>query len=325
MSEQETSTSISPHSIPSLPPLPPSPSHCHNLSRRHATDVNQRCITSPPPPRRTHRRSHSEIPYQFATIKDAPFVSEAQYTLMEREPAFQESLWHKSKPTSIHVNVKEETQWGNARDGHLMEAVSEREVEVEGGDDLFSMYIDVDKIENLPNSSASETLDNSNAVKRTGKEGISGNPTATSLNDGKKIEVPCLEKQESIHDVTDSNKEDSENEDSAMGDSVERDSEITDDGCKQRVGKVKRLGSSYHSRSASMDGITYSMNGVDEHDNVTFHGRHVHHQHRRSMDGSLDFKHNLNSGVFDGAELEKIMANDKLAEIASVDPKRAKR
>jgi len=43
------------------------------------------------------------------------------------------------------------------------------------------------------------------------------------------------------------------------------------------------------------------------------------------MDGSTSFKHDLLAGEFDGVDVKKVMSSDKLADIALIDPKRAKR
>jgi hypothetical protein len=59
-------------------------------------------------------------------------------------------------------------------------------------------------------------------------------------------------------------------------------------------------------------------------------GRQIRHSHSLSIDGSLNIKVTMPSGgtrggEFEGFEMKKIMSNEKLAEIALVDPKRAKR
>jgi chromosome segregation ATPase len=43
------------------------------------------------------------------------------------------------------------------------------------------------------------------------------------------------------------------------------------------------------------------------------------------MDGSTSFKHDLLAREFDGVDVKKVMSSDKLADIALIDPKRAKR
>ncbi|CAM6054181.1 unnamed protein product [Sphagnum tenellum] len=53
--------------------------------------------------------------------------------------------------------------------------------------------------------------------------------------------------------------------------------------------------------------------------------RRARHQHSNSMDGSTSFKHDLLAGEFDGVDVKKVMSSDKLADIALIDPKRAKR
>lgn len=54
-------------------------------------------------------------------------------------------------------------------------------------------------------------------------------------------------------------------------------------------------------------------------------GRRARHQHSSSMDGSTSFKHELLSAELDAADAKKVMNSTKLADIALIDPKRAKR
>jgi hypothetical protein len=49
------------------------------------------------------------------------------------------------------------------------------------------------------------------------------------------------------------------------------------------------------------------------------------HQHSSSMDDSTSFKHDMLSSDYEGADTKKVMATAKLADIALIDPKRAKR
>eukprot|EP00250_Pteridium_aquilinum_P013986 c21706_g1_i1 orf=527-2626(-) len=327
MSEQDSPLpGMSAPSIPSLPPLSPSPSNYPSTSRRCAADLNQMAITSPP--QKGHRRSHSEIPFRFSTGADTLFGRGVGQALPKGgEAGTEEMSWQRFKATNVHV--KEELQWGNERDDQgAMEVVSERGGEGEGGDDLFSMYIDVDKIDSFHNAGAAEAPDSSeNNAKRLDKGGRSRASSSASL-DNEKTPLMSSEKGESFQEGTDSDKEDSEKEeDSFMGDSNERDLETFGNGKAKEMKTDGETCGPFHVRSASMDGFVHSLKGGNDLQQgmPPAPNKQARHQHSLSMDGSLNFKLNLPNGDFDGAEMKKIMANDKLAEIALLDPKRAKR
>ncbi|CAM6051432.1 unnamed protein product [Sphagnum compactum] len=87
----------------------------------------------------------------------------------------------------------------------------------------------------------------------------------------------------------------------------------------------------YHSMSPSMDGVPAVSNGgrssiaMASGSSIASDIRRARHQHSNSMDGSTSFKHDLLTGEFDGVDVKKVMSSDKLADIALIDPKRAKR
>lgn len=279
------------------------------------------------PPQRGHRRSHSEIPFRFSTGADALFGRAlGQAPPKGSEVGAEETSWQRFKATNL--NVKQELQWGNEREAQgVMEAVGERGGEGEGGDDLFSMYIDVDKIDSFQNAGAVDVQDSSeNNIKKMDK-GVRSRASSSASQDNEKTPLLSSEKGESFQEGSDSDKEDSEkDEDSLMGDSNERDSEPSGNGKLNEAKAEKEMRGPFHARSASMDGHVQSLKGgSDVHQSTPSRNKQVRHQHSLSMDGSLNFKLNFPNGDFDGAEMKKIMANDKLAEIALLDPKRAKR
>eukprot|EP00246_Nothoceros_aenigmaticus_P002138 TRINITY_DN12935_c0_g1_i1.p1 TRINITY_DN12935_c0_g1~~TRINITY_DN12935_c0_g1_i1.p1 ORF type:complete len:478 (-),score=67.78 TRINITY_DN12935_c0_g1_i1:713-2146(-) len=90
----------------------------------------------------------------------------------------------------------------------------------------------------------------------------------------------------------------------------------------------------HHSRSLSVDGVLSNFNsgrvGVGGGSGSTSHIpseqlRRATHRHSASMDGSSSFKSDFLSGDLDSAEAKKALATNKLADIALIDPKRAKR
>ncbi|KAL7612292.1 hypothetical protein Lser_V15G07481 [Lactuca serriola] len=106
-------------------------------------------------------------------------------------------------------------------------------------------------------------------------------------------------------------------------------SSINDKGIKRSAGG-DIAPTTRHYRSVSMDSFMGRMNFVDESPKLPpSPGGHI---GQLSPNNSIDSNSNTNTfslefgnGEFTGAELKKIMANEKLAEIALSDPKRAKR
>lgn len=75
-----------------------------------------------------------------------------------------------------------------------------------------------------------------------------------------------------------------------------------------------------------MDSIMSKMHTFSEDiEQEPSQGRNVRHSHSNSMDGSTNFNVEFGNGEFSASEMKKIMASEKLAELATVDPKRVKR
>lgn len=260
----------------------------------------------------------------------------------------------KFKPANRQV--KKELDWGKDRTGEgVMETVGEREEEGEGGDDFFSMYMDMEKVDSLHNFPAADTLECTDKGRRTGDwerassrgagtgevDQSSRNQTDKGRQSGGRISPAALQDKERISsDMAESFQEGSDSVDncekgesekegeSLMMDSYEVDTVTTDpeqEDSEGKYGKDKRKLSN-HSRSASMDSLPHSLKVTEDlqHSSAS-QGRTIRHSHSHSMDGSFNLKAELANGEFDGPELRKIMANEKLAEIALLDPKRAKR
>ncbi|CAI9299964.1 unnamed protein product [Lactuca saligna] len=106
-------------------------------------------------------------------------------------------------------------------------------------------------------------------------------------------------------------------------------SSVNDKGIKRSAGG-DIAPTTRHYRSVSMDSFMGRMNSADESPKLPpSPGGHI---GQLSPNNSIDSNSNTNTfslefgnGEFTGAELKKIMANEKLAEIALSDPKRAKR
>ncbi|GMP44801.1 hypothetical protein CsSME_00013576 [Camellia sinensis var. sinensis] len=88
------------------------------------------------------------------------------------------------------------------------------------------------------------------------------------------------------------------------------------------------LSNTRHFRSISIDSFMGNMNIAEESPKLplSLGTQFVPYSPSNSMDmNSAKFSLEFGNGEFNGAELKKIMANDKLAEIALSDPKRVKR
>ncbi|XP_074273378.1 bZIP transcription factor 29-like [Silene latifolia] len=98
---------------------------------------------------------------------------------------------------------------------------------------------------------------------------------------------------------------------------------------RRETGKTSAVPTGRHSRSLSMDSFMGNLNLNDELLSRIPPSpgiRSSHHSRNNSMDGSTSmFRLEFGNGEFSPQELNKIMANQKLAEVARVDPKRVKR
>ncbi|KAJ7554676.1 hypothetical protein O6H91_05G003600 [Diphasiastrum complanatum] len=87
----------------------------------------------------------------------------------------------------------------------------------------------------------------------------------------------------------------------------------------------------HHSRSISMDEVLEFSNviggtGTTAQSHISPpDGRRVRHQHSASMDGSTSYNHDFLTSDPDSIEAKKALAASKLADLALLDPKRAKR
>lgn len=265
--------------------LPPSP-----FSRGNASRIGESL-----PPRNKHRRSSSDIPFGFSSVMQSsppPLVS----------PRIAGGIGV-GKPVQL---VKKEMSW--EKGGDNTEGMGERKSEGEVVDDLFSAYMNLDTIDAL-NSSGT---DDKNGTET--REDLDSRASGTKTNGG---------------DSSDNEAESSVNE---SGNSLHRGGGISSSGEKREGVKRSAAGdvapTSRHYRSVSMDSFMGKLNFGDESPKLppspgTRPGQ-------LSPSNSVDanspaFSLEFGNGEFSGAELKKIMANDKLAEIALTDPKRAKR
>lgn len=201
--------------------------------------------------------------------------------------------------------VKQELDWDRDLDSSA-EGTVERKSEGDAGDDLFSAFMNLDNLDALNSSGTEdkrEDMDSRASGTKTNGADSSENEAESSVNEGggrvlpQKVKTsPSLEKEGSKR--------------SAAGD------------------PDLNVSASRHSRSISMDSFMEKMNFGDESPKLPPcpGARPGQDSYTNSLDGtSSNFSLDLANGEFSGVELKKIMANEKLAEIALTDPKRAKR
>ncbi|OMO74421.1 hypothetical protein CCACVL1_16746 [Corchorus capsularis] len=274
--------------------LPPSP-----FSRGNSMRVGESL-----PPRKSHRRSNSDIPFGFNTILQSspPLLPLRGGGGLERSLSGKENS---EVPKPIQL-VKKETSWERSGDANA-EGVGERKSEGEVVDDLFSAYMNLDTIDAL-NSSGTDDKNNGN----DNHEDLDSRASGTKTNGG---------------DSSDNEAESSVNESGNSGHRGRMNSTEKREGIKRSAGG-DITPASRHYRSISMDSFMEKLNFGDESPKLppSPGNRPGQLSPTNSIDGnSAAFSLEFGNGEFSGAELKKIMANEKLAEIAMADPKRAKR
>ncbi|KAL2512401.1 Basic-leucine zipper (bZIP) transcription factor family protein [Abeliophyllum distichum] len=270
--------------------LPPSP-----FTRGSASRVAETL-----PPRKAHRRSNSDIPFGISTFTQPQLspIPLGNPGAFERSASTRENLG--AKPVQL---VKRESCW-EKRDESNAEGMGERKSEGEVVDDLFSAYMNLDNIDALNSSGTDEKLGNEN------REDLDSRASGTKMTGG---------------DSSDNEATSSVNE-SGNNTWKQGISSLTE----KREGIKRSSGgdiapTTRHCRSVSMDSFIGNMNFTDESPRLppspgTRPGQL---SPTNSIDGNFSLE--FGSGEFNGAEIKKIMENEKLAEIALSDPKRAKR
>uniref|UniRef100_A0A5B7ABS6 Putative serine/threonine-protein kinase pakB isoform X1 n=1 Tax=Davidia involucrata TaxID=16924 RepID=A0A5B7ABS6_DAVIN len=314
-------------SLDSLPPLSPSPyrdSPSASFSDPVSADVSmedrdassQSLLPPSPftrgnssrageglPPRKAHRRSNSDIPFGFSTVLQSspPLIPLRSPGCLDRSMSARDNSV--AQPIQL---VKRETSWDKGGESNA-EGMGERKSEGEVVDDLFSAYMNLDNIDTLNSSGTDDKQCNEN------REDLDSRTSGTKTNGG---------------DSSDNEATSSVNESgnilqiSGIGSSTEK-----REGIKRNAGG-DIAPTTRHYRSVSMDSFMGKMNFGDESPKLPPSPGAPLGQlsPSNSMDGNSNtFSLEFGNGEFSGAELKKIMANEKLAEIALTDPKRAKR
>lgn len=272
--------------------LPPSPFTRGSLNR----------VGESLPPRKSHRRSNSDIPFGFSSFLQSPtpqgFPLRGHIGL-ETPMSARESFG--GKPVQL---VKRETSLEKDFQTNA-EGMGERKSEGEVVDDLFSAYMNLDSIEALNSSGTDEKHGTEN------REDLDSRASGTKTNGG---------------DSSDNEATSSVNE---SANCMQRPATLIEkkEGLKRNAGE-DIAPTTRHYRSVSMDSFMGKLNFGDESPKLppSPGARPGQLSPSNSIDSNSNtFNLEFGNGEFSGAELKKIMENEKLAEIALADPKRAKR
>lgn len=300
----------------SLPPLSPSPYRempSNSASDQVFTDVameernetSQSALRPSPftrcnssrigeglPPRKAHRRSSSDIPPSLAPLRSPG--------------ALDRSVSGKGNSGGQPVQlVKKESSWERGGEGND-EVHGEQKPEGEVVDDLFSAYMNLENIDALNSSGTDEKLGNKT------QEDLDSRASGSRTNGG---------------DSSDNEATSSVNESGSVPHSGMNSLPTKREGIKRTAGGAIAP-TSRHYRSFSMDSFMDKLNYGDDSPKMppspgTLLGQA---SPANSMGANSNaFNLEFGNGEFTGAEVKKIMANDKLTEIALSDPKRAKR
>lgn len=252
-------------------------------------------ITEGLPPRKVHRRSMSDIPFgldSMVQLSPTPMGPTRGHGGLERTLSGGEYPGS-VKPAQL---IKRELSWDKTRDGNA---------EGEVVDDLLSAYMNLDSIDAMNSSGTDDKTGNDN------RDDMDSRASGSKTNG-------C--------ESSDNEAESSVNESGSSGPRPGISGERREGLKRSAAGEVAPT--SRHYRSISMDSFIGKMNFGDESPKLPPSPSTGVAQLslKDPADGNSDgFSLEFGNGEFTGAELKKIMANEKLAEIALTDPKRAKR
>ncbi|KAJ8767129.1 hypothetical protein K2173_013526 [Erythroxylum novogranatense] len=254
------------------------------------------------PPRKAHRRSSSDIPFGFTNVMQSspPLIPlRSPGGGLERSVSGRETSGVAKQPAQL---VKRELDGGVDSSA---EGMGERRSEGEVVDDFISTYMNLDNIDALNSSGTDDKNGNEN------REDLDSRASGTKTNGG---------------GSSDNEAESSVNESgSSMPKGGSSSSMEKREGTK-RTASGDIASTTRHLRSVSMDSFMGKLNFGDESPKLPPSPGNCPGQlsPSKSIDGNT-FSLEFGNGEFTGPELKKIMANEKLAEIALTDPKRAKR
>ncbi|GMH13471.1 hypothetical protein Nepgr_015312 [Nepenthes gracilis] len=253
------------------------------------------------PPRKAHRRSISDIPLGIHNLMQSPPppVPGRCNSVLERTVSGGEG-YGAARPDQL---VKKESSWDITNNGNA-EGDGERKSEGEVVDDFLSEYMNLDSI---------DALNSSGTDDKNCNEDMHSRASGSKTNGGESSEN---EAESSINEVGSSGQR-----------MVASSSTEKREAMKRNAANDIALTTRHH-RSVSVDSFMGYIHFGDESPKPqpslgTCLGQL---SLKNAPDSNSDtFSLEFRNGEFSGAELKKIMANEKLAEIALSDPKRAKR
>ncbi|CAM8907113.1 unnamed protein product [Rhodiola kirilowii] len=240
------------------------------------------------PPRKTHRRSVSDSAFGFSALMERSLSTSPHNSLIPAQ--------HKENVGITNSeSVNRECNGDSRKNG---DGIGEKKLEGEVIDELFSAYMNLDSVEAM-NSSENNDKHGNGHIENGRKSDTSDNETEGSINE------------------------------SRNGMATHNASEVVvkKEGMK-RSATQDITPATRHYRSISMDSFMGSMDFGE--DSLKLQPPPCPRPLKLSPNTSVDknsnsFSLEFGNGEFSPEELKKIMANDKLAEMALVDPKRVKR
>ncbi|CAD5181742.1 unnamed protein product [Musa acuminata subsp. malaccensis] len=274
-------------SLDSLPPPLSPPAFAGATSDASLAD-RARPVSAGLPPRKAHRRSQSDVPIGFLQS----FSSSSSSSSPVAAPAMTAGT---ASAMLSQQQVKQEAEWEKETESSAEGTGDRKEDAGDAADDLFNAYMNLDSLDALNSSGMEERHEDFDSSRLSGAR---MSATETSENEA----------------------ESSVNESSGGG--------VKKEGNKRSAAGDLTPISMRHCRSLSMDSFMGKLNFGDELPKLLpSPGIQMPHLLRS---GSMDRTANtlsleFGNGEFSSAEIKKIMANEKLAEMAITDPKRVKR
>ncbi|KAL5713545.1 hypothetical protein ACHQM5_015609 [Ranunculus cassubicifolius] len=300
-------------SFDSLPPLSPSPSNYRESSPNSGSDSVQGDVAmeerdralqvSQPfsrgnsarfgdnllPPRKGHRRSSSDNPFSYNTV----IQSSPPLIPLGGQGNSQQFRENSGTGNPVQLVKRETTDWDRSGSKNA-EGMGERKSEGEVIDDLFTAYLNLDNMDMLNSSGSKVKTFNEN------RDDLDSRTSGTKMSGG---------------ESSDNETESSANESGCSMPNEKKES-------SKRSAREDIAPTNRHRRSVSMDSFMGKLPTFGDESPKLPSAMGT----QSSLDGiSSNFSLDFANGEFSSAELKKIMANEKLAEIASADPKRAKR
>ncbi|XP_026456890.1 probable transcription factor PosF21 [Papaver somniferum] len=302
-------------SLDSLPPMSPSPyrdSSSPSISEPASPDLSMDDRDSSShtssargnsmhslPPRKEHRRSMSDIPFGFSSMihSPPPLIPFRCQNAFDQLAPTRDNLGM-GKPIQL---LKRETQ-GVIDSGKNGEGLGEIKSDGEVMDDMLSAYFNLDIVDTM------NTSGNENKNFHESREDLDSRASGSKTNGADSSDNEASSANESGCSVGRAN--------------ISSSSEMKEGNKRSAGGDIAPT--TRHVRSVSMDSFMGNLPSFGD-DFLGMPPSPGTSQNNSADGNSNAFSLDFANGEFNGAELKKIMANEKLSEIAMADPKRAKR